>query len=230
MPLYRTKQDIAYLTIKDWILHGTLAPGERVTIREVAAKIGISETPVRAALTRLEAEGLLDHTSHVSATVTPVRLEDIADAQRVIGVLQGISAERAATRASTEEIAGLEAILAELEALTEDASTVEFAVLNFKFHRAITQISGYSLIEAFQDQLFEKVGRARMLWAVPAHREKARQEHRDVFTAIQRRQPGEARVLMERHWARSQEDFVAQMAAITGAPAPNGRVDDSQAR
>lgn len=211
---YRTKQDFAYLAIKDWIVYGTLAPGERITIRDAAERLGISETPVRAALTRLESEGLVEHRSHIGATVSPVRLQDIEEAQLIVSLLQGVVAEQAALRATQKEVAEMRAILDDLDALSGTASAMDFSAQNFRFHRAITDVSGYSLIGTLQDQLFDRMDRARMIWMVESHREKARGEHRDVLDAIERKDAAAARAAMERHWIRAGKDFTAQMAEL----------------
>ena len=211
---YRTKQDIAYLSIKDWILYGALAPGERLTIREAAESLGISETPVRVALTRLESEGLVDHRSHIGATVSAIRLQDLEEAHVIIGLLQGFAAEQAAIKATDVGVADLLGTLDELEALPATAGAMEFSALNFKFHRAVSDLSGYSTMNGLLEQLFDKTDRGRAIWMVSSHREKARKEHRDVVLAIERHDPAAARAAMEQHWLRAGRDFALQISEL----------------
>ncbi len=208
---YHTKQDLVYLTIKEAIVNGSLPPGERLVIRDLAARLQVSETPVRVALARLTAEGLAEHASHLGAVVSPIRVDDLKDVHAIIGALQGMAAERAAERITPPKAAYLEAILAELERLPTAAAYLEFSSLNRRFHGAIAEISGYIAMPTLLDQLFEKLDRSRILWSLPAHRELAREEHREILRAVLDGAASEARLLMERHWRRSGDDFAAQV-------------------
>ncbi len=95
---YRTKQDLVYLTLKEFILSSVLRPGERLVIRDLAAKLGVSETPIRAAITRLSSEGLVEQASHFGAVVGSVSDEDIFEIHLLVGAIQGLAAARAAAR------------------------------------------------------------------------------------------------------------------------------------
>lgn len=213
---YRTKQDLVFSTLRDLILSGSLLPGERLAIRDVAAKLRVSEMPVRVALTRLASQGLVDHVSHVGASVSPICYEDLKDVHAVIAALQGMAAERATTMIGPADIARLGAVLDELDSLPPDAGVMAFSALNLKFHRAVSELSGIIAISDLLDQLYEKVDRARMLWMAPAHREKAKHEHREVLAAMAEGQAGEVRLLMEHHWVRAGRDFSTEIAAKLG--------------
>lgn len=219
---YRTKQDIVYDTMKNWIIFGELQADERMTIRDLAARLGVSETPVRVALTRLASEGFVDHTSHIGARVAAIRDEDVEDIQSIIAVLQGLAAYRAAERITSADAARLRSILDELESMSDNASPVEMSSLNTSFHRLVSELSAIPILTEFVDQLLDRLQRGNLIWKSQSHREKARQEHRDVLQAIEAKRPAEARALMEQHWLRSARDFTAQIAERRTPPTVGG--------
>jgi DNA-binding GntR family transcriptional regulator len=91
---------------------------------------------------------------------------------------------------------------------------MDFSALNFRFHRAVTEVSGYSVIGTLQDHLFDRMDRGRMIWMVESHREKARGEHRAVVDAIERKDAAGAKAAMEQHWLRAGKDFTARIAEL----------------
>lgn len=210
---YRTKQQLAYTTLKDAILSCTLPPGTRLAIRDTAAKLGVSETPVRGALTQLAAEGLVDVITHAGAVVAPIPSEDIEDLSAVIGALQGLAAERATARLTAGDLARLRDLLDDLDKVPETGSYVELSGLNRQFHLAIAEMSGSTVMAGLLGQLFERYDRARISWTlVPGHRERARSEHREILRALENRLSLEARALVERHFLRAGQEFVRYLA------------------
>lgn len=221
---YRTKQDIVYRSVRESIVYGSLAPGERLTIRDLATRLGVSETPVRAALIRLQAEGLVEYVSHMGATVALLRTEEIYDAHTMVAVLQGLAAQRAAERATLKDINRLCGILEKLEALPPGESAVEYDALNLSFHKAIAEIGGYTLMVNLMDQLFDWLSRADVIWKrMDSHRSKGGLEHRAILKAIERGNPEQGKSLMEQHFYRARQDFMEQVAKLRladGAEAP----------
>jgi len=100
----QTKQDHAYHVLKDHIARGLLLPGQRIVVNRFAGEIGTSAVPVREALLRLEAEGLVTITPHVGAVVTHITGERIEMTLEALAVLEGYATRRAAERA--DEILG----------------------------------------------------------------------------------------------------------------------------
>jgi len=103
----QTKQDHAYHVLKDHIARGLLLPGQRIVVNRFAGEIGTSAVPVREALLRLEAEGLVTITPHVGAVVTLITGERIEMTLQALAVLEGYATRVAAARAG-EILADLE--------------------------------------------------------------------------------------------------------------------------
>ena len=96
----QTKQDHAYHVLKDHIARGLLLPGQRIVVNRFAGEIGTSAVPVREALLRLEAEGLVTITPHVGAVVTLITGERIEMTLEALAVLEGYATRKAAFRAN----------------------------------------------------------------------------------------------------------------------------------
>ena len=89
-------RDQAYAAIRDGVLAGRFAPGERVTIRALAASLGTSPTPVREALNQLVAEGTFELLPNGSASIPAMTLDRFAQLRAMREALEGLAAERAA--------------------------------------------------------------------------------------------------------------------------------------
>ena len=138
---YQTKQDYVYQSIKDKIVYGEFKPGDRLEIRDLAEMFGVSMTPVRAALIKLEVDGLVQYAAHSGAKVERLKPHDLLDAHAVVAVLQGLVAERAALQHSAEDALLLRAYIRCFQQMPEDDSPVKYNHLNYAFHLAIVRIS-----------------------------------------------------------------------------------------
>src|SRR5580693_9732635 len=93
---------VAYAALLDMILRGTIAPGEPVTERLIAARLGMSRTPVREAVRRLEGEGTLERQRGGALVVKPYSMEEFLHALAVRRLLEGEAARLAAGKVSRE--------------------------------------------------------------------------------------------------------------------------------
>ena len=105
---YRTLQSLVYEHIRDAILTGRLAPGQRVVAAKIAEEMGVSRMPVRESLRRLETEGLITTVPHKEAVVRRLSAKEMEDIYSVRLVLEGYGGRLAARRITPEEIAKLE--------------------------------------------------------------------------------------------------------------------------
>lgn len=130
----------AYAIVRDAILLGTYAAGSRLTEQEVVAAAGVSRTPVREALRRLHAEGLVNFEPNRGAVVALFELEDAEEIFELRALLEPIGARRAAERAAPHTIAELRSLAErQLEESTrrEAGYLIRIGELNDQFHRLI---------------------------------------------------------------------------------------------
>jgi DNA-binding GntR family transcriptional regulator len=100
-------RDRAYTTIRDAIVDGTLAPGERLRDQELTAWLGLSRTPVREALARLELDGLVETAPQRFTRVTPLDRRAARDAFPLIAALHALAAELAVPRLTASDFADM---------------------------------------------------------------------------------------------------------------------------
>lgn len=142
--------EAAYSAIRDGILSGELARGQRLREEVLASRVGVSRTPVREALRRLDAEGLVEFTPNRGARVTAWSEQELDDLYDIRALLEGHGARLAATRVTDEQLDVLCELAAEMERLARRGSSAadELTTLNGLFHRAVAHASGSSQLES----------------------------------------------------------------------------------
>jgi DNA-binding GntR family transcriptional regulator len=100
-PATRSRPDRVYGRLRDLIVQGQLAPGSRIVETDVAGRLGVSRTPVREALQRLQQEGYVlgsEHTQQSRLTVAPLTRADVHELLTIVGAIEGLAARGAAQR------------------------------------------------------------------------------------------------------------------------------------
>jgi GntR family transcriptional regulator, vanillate catabolism transcriptional regulator len=141
----------ATLGIRELVLEGELAPGERVPEVALAERLGVSRTPLRIALATLAHEGLLEALGGGGFVVRSFTRTDIADAIELRGVLEGTAARFAAERLrSPDEVAGLVETSRQLDEVLDDLSSesiVRYVELNDRYHAALVVLARSEVLE-----------------------------------------------------------------------------------
>ncbi len=203
----------AQLALRDLILSGELKPGDRISELSVVERLGISRTPIRMALVRLEEEGLLEGIPSGGFAVKAFSEADIHDAIEVRGTLEGLAARFAAERGvSASRLADLKACLEKLDELVvrpkltiDDFS--EYVGFNREFHTLLVvaadspalarQIDRVVSLPFASESGFVKV--QAMLPEAQYILTIAQEHHRCVVRAIEDREGGRAEALMREH-------------------------------
>lgn len=191
--LRNTLSDAVRAHLRDGILSGDYAPGQRIRETEIAEIVGVSRSPIREAIKILEAEGLLVSEAWQGLTIAnPSRLQTLEIFQ-YREALEGLSAELACTSITSSELDDLEALVDKVDG-KKRATPAELVRNNQEFHQTI--------YDATHNQyLIESVGTVKTLLALlPAanytkdnRREVIVSEHRRIVKALRRRDPKAAR-------------------------------------
>jgi DNA-binding GntR family transcriptional regulator len=182
-PKATTKVDFAYEQVRHWILVGELSPGEVLDQGALADAVGVSTTPMREALRRLESEDLLSIQAHRRVVVTKLSRQELDDIFAVRFELDPLAAFLAAKRISSKTVADLKAMTRGGE---EDAVEQRIARHNL-FHRTIYSSSGNAVLTRIIDLLSDRATRYRIILLRSAeHRDLAYEEHRQMIDAIER--------------------------------------------
>ncbi|MBV9005356.1 MAG: GntR family transcriptional regulator [Solirubrobacterales bacterium] len=147
----RTQTTRALLRLRELILSGEFAAGERMSELPLVERLGVSRSPLRLALATLEHEGLLRGLNGGGYAVREFTAADIHDAIELRGVLEGTAARFAAERGATRrDIRALRAINDAIEPLVRRADYESFELyvdLNERFHARLLEIAGSPLLE-----------------------------------------------------------------------------------
>jgi DNA-binding GntR family transcriptional regulator len=212
-----TGAELAFKRIFDAILEGRLKPGMRVTESNIAKEIGLSRTPVREAIRRLEANGLLVHQPHRGMVITKPDHQVIVELYQVREILEGAAAGMAAQQASDMEIGLLKEIIEAGRRISKTAPPSEFARNNTYFHSILYRAAHnrYLLrtLGSLQDSLM-LLGPTTL--SLPDRLSAAFDEHDAIISAIADRNPAAADVaarthIRAAHKARLQLLFQSQM-------------------
>ncbi|WP_031363000.1 GntR family transcriptional regulator [Caballeronia sordidicola] len=203
----------AQLGLRDLILAGELTPGSRITELWVVDRLGVSRTPVRAALMRLQDEGLLDPLPSGGYAVRSFTAAEIHDAIELRGTLEGLAARLAAERGVDASLMSLlHDCVARIDDVLEDADLSEqkfsqYVELNERFHRLLASACGSSVVEkqlskAMALPFASPSGFVKVQAVAPdAHNVLivAQAQHRAVLEAIECREGARAEALMREH-------------------------------
>lgn len=199
-PVAATKADRAYQQLRRDIIEGRLPAGVPLDQEAIAVAQGLSTTPVREALNRLEAEGLVINRAHRQTVVAPVSVQAVADTYAVRLELDPLAAGLAAIHASDEEAAAILS-LAHRKPEQDPVATLHG---NRRLHRAVYAACGNAVLIRILDLLWDRSDRYRlMLLNAVEVMEVAHHEHLAIATAIVDRDAERAASLTREHNAGS---------------------------
>lgn len=201
---------VAYGAVLEMILRGTIAAGELVTERQIAARLGISRTPVREAIRRLEGEGTLERQRDGALVVRPYSMEDFLHALAVRRLLEGEAARLAAGKMPPEVVAAARERIARLrtEGLGDAARRDDR-----DFHAAIAQACGNPVLATSIADLRKRTAMFR-LGRLPERVDQVCDEHLAILDALQSGDAEAARAAMQAHLDNVRAHLLQRLTAI----------------
>jgi DNA-binding GntR family transcriptional regulator len=207
-----TKQQRVYETLRERILSGAYGPGFRLVIDAVAAELAVSTVPVREAIRRLEAEGLVLYRPNVGAQLTPAEPELYEDELSVLAVLAGYATAAAAPLLAVADIARLRETTDLMVSAMQRMDPLAFGRYNNQFHAVFAErCPNRPLVEMLREVERRLDGIRRTVFTHIPHRgAESIAEHRDLIELVER---GVRRDRIERaaraHKLRTLESFRA---------------------
>jgi DNA-binding GntR family transcriptional regulator len=198
--------DQAYIQLRTRILSGELAPGIQLKEEELAALCGVSRTPVRDAIRRLEAELFVRRTDSQRSFVAEWTLEDVEEVFTLRGMLEGYAVRRAAVRTGKAETARFQAINAELREVlaAKELDVQAYLAANAKFHSLILEIAASDRLAALLGRLvMQPVLQQTAMAYSRAELDRSCSEHTQITTALSHGDPDWAEALMIAHIRRA---------------------------
>ena len=208
----RRLTDVVSDALREAISDGMLAPGSRLREVALAKHFGVSPTPVREALRRLEREGLVVLDPHRGATVVAFGTDDIADLYEIHEILECRAVRRAAS--APRDVAPLEAIMAEAERVLADPDQIEFNRIDLAFHRTLNALGGNAPLAELTEQIHRRIQGVRIRSAghLPGRPALSHAQHRELLDAVRAGHADRAEALARAH-IRSVRDAVIRVLA-----------------
>lgn len=215
MDEYLPLRDVVFQTLRKAILTGELKPGERLMEIHLAEKIGVSRTPIREAIRKLELEGLVTNVPRKGAQVAEISQKGLRDVLEVRRALDSFCAELACERITDEEKKELkEACLNFEEAVkTKDATII--AKADVRFHDIIIASTGNERIVALINNLAEQMYRYRFEYIKDeSNHPKLIAEHRMLVEAITNGDGEKARAIAGEHIDNQELSILKQLEVL----------------
>lgn len=185
---FRPLGEIVYEALRDAIFNQGMKPGERLMETELAEEMGVSRTPVREAIRKLELEGYVVMIPRKGAYVAGLSIKDINEVFEIRGALEALAAGLAAQRATQEEIEEMQRNVFMETTQWETSDLIRTIELDTKFHDLIYTSSRNGRLQSMIKELREQVQRFRTTTlAVPGRMKFALDEHKRIVEAIAER-------------------------------------------
>ena len=197
---YLPLRDVVFNTLRQAILKGELKPGERLMEIALAEKLGVSRTPIREAMRKLEQEGLVVMIPRRGAQVANITEKDLNDVLEVRIALENVAIEKACDRMSEEEMSRLWLAAKEFEHTIAEGNLVKLAEADVAFHEIIYQASDNKRLIQVLNNMREQIYRYRVEYLKnPDVHEQLIQEHEEIVYHIKRREKAEATAVTCQH-------------------------------
>jgi DNA-binding GntR family transcriptional regulator len=205
---FLTKNEYAYGEVRARIMTGALPQGSPILQGQLAVELGVSTTPLREALRRLSAEGLVTLESHRDARVTALTVTEARSLVEVRQRMDPLAAGLAAERRTDAQLARIEVALARLTPLHAGSDLAEMEV-HREFHRAVYTASANDLLIDLLEGLWDKADRYRRLGLTQPRAEPDAERVRDQHAAIARAiAEGDADAAEQMMWAHVSRSHV----------------------
>jgi len=211
-----TLHEQTYNVLRDSILGGELAPGDRLVESQLAEQLQVSRTPIREAIRQLQQEGLVIADELGWLRIATVSLSETHHLYDCRLALETLAAEGACINATEEQLERLHELVKQAEKLAKlvksKTNSTQLLETDYQFHRTIAQSSGNSCLTSLLDQVFNKMSLLRLQTTLrnPMVLE-IRTEHRKIYEAIAKRDVDFAKQEMQNHLKASKIRVVKEL-------------------
>lgn len=204
----------AYIYLKEMILEGELKAGDRLIERELAGKLGISRTPIREALFRLESQGFVKTVPRKGVVVTNISETEVIEVFTILASLEVLAVKLAAGRMDRETQLELDQKIEELMELKDQAEE-NFNLEHIQMNRLINKASKSPKLFEILSGLIDYIHMAaNMGYETPGRRKESLREHIDIMKALRDKEAEMAEYLMRIHIENSKKAYITYIENI----------------
>ena len=199
-------RDDVYQSLRHWIVNGVLKPGEKLRDKELAAHLGVSRTPVRESLRRLEDEGLVETSPNRWTRVALVSREDAESIYPIIQQLELLALSSAFHSLEDSHVSTMRQLNDRLSDALENGDAAKAADIDAQFHQVIIKTAGNAELAAILEHLKAKYHRIELAYFTSVKAMLASvEEHNQLVLALEKRDLDGARKALEKNWHASIE-------------------------
>ena len=209
----KTKNVAVYDKLRQSIIKGKLKPGQKVVMAELAKAFGLSETPVREAIRRLESEGYIDFTPHMGAIVTKIDEGELVEIYLIRIALEALATRLASPHITEKDIDFLNKKNREMEMAIQQNKYEILAGINKLFHLRIYKAAPFPRLYKMICDLWDTFERWPSVFSyVPERAVAAVEEHKKIIQALRARDMDQADRLIKEQKERTMEALQKYMA------------------
>jgi DNA-binding GntR family transcriptional regulator len=206
-----TASDYATNEIRDAILSGTLALGSRLDQQVLAEQIGVSTIPIREALRKLEADGLVRIDPRRGAYVAELSAHEQLEISRIRERLEDLATRLAVKNLDADRLERLTDIAAQMAAASDEGQSSTWRELNREWHFTLYEAARSPILQQLIIMLRDRSSLYRALNAArPDHREKSNREHQEVLHRLQERNAAGAARAIRNHIRRAAKETLTE--------------------
>jgi DNA-binding GntR family transcriptional regulator len=210
---YKPLREVVSETLRQAIKDGILKPGERLMEIQLADELGVSRTPIREAIRRLELEGFVVMVPRRGTYVADISLKDIAQVFEIRGALEELAAGLAAERITDEELETLERMMVEINEYIEQGAFDKIVDTDVRFHDVLYHASRNTRLVDILNNLREQMLRFRSIsMHYPGRLAATWEEHRQMVESIANHNSTMARRVAKKHMENSEKTLLKGMS------------------
>lgn len=192
--------EIAYDYIQKGIMSGKFLPAQRLVESQLSEEIGVSRNTIRKALQKLESEKLVCIEANKGATVASLDFDQIQQYYEIRSVLEAIVIKSAAKHITDKQLADMEKILADMDALRKEKKYDDYSKNNLRFHSIIYKASGKSVAVSMILEIKKQLRRFQIkTMMVPGRSDESWREHNALLAALKQRDADMASAVIVTH-------------------------------
>lgn len=206
---YKPLREVIFNTLRQAIIVGELKPGERLMEVQLAEKMGVSRTPVREAIRKLELEGLVNMVPRKGAHVADLSVKDIMDVLEVRASLDGLATSLAALRITDDEIRELKHVHMQFINYVNKDNLQGSIKKDVEFHEIIYRSSRNEKLIQIASNLREQIQRFRVIYLKDySSTNDIIKEHNEIIDALTKRDRAMAQEIAQKHIKKQEESII----------------------
>lgn len=211
---YQPLRDMVFDVLMNAIMQGQLSPGERLLEVQLADEMGVSRTPVREAIRRLELEGFVVMVPRKGAYVAGLSVKDVEEVYEIRTVLETLAVRLAAQRMQPADYQQLDELAEKMCATWQEGDVDNWVNLDARFHELLYKFSRNDRLVYMMSNIMEQLSRYRIISLANVEvRHNSLSEHQELIEALKRRDSEAAAIAASTHIENTKQSLINMLNA-----------------